>query len=407
MKIQRKRRRVSMFVLEGKYNAAKVFTDNIDSKTMAQIIEICNQEFTKNSKIRIMPDTHLGAGGPIGLSMTIKDKVVPNLVGVDIGCGMEVVQIKEKELDLQRLDEIIHEHIPSGFDIRKNEHEYANKIAFSSLKCRDKISIERARLSVGTTGGGNHFIEGNKDSKGNIYLVVHSGSRHLGKQVAEYYQDLAWKQLSNMKAEKQELINRLKAEGREKEIQNELKKLQPTTKIKKDLAYLESEHLEDYLHDMRIVQGYAVYNRQAIIDEIVERMGITVVDQFTTIHNYIDLDNMILRKGAVSAQKGERIIIPINMRDGSIIAIGKGNEDWNYSAPHGAGRLFSRSESKKHITLEQFKKSMEGIYSSSVNESTIDESPMAYKPIEEIMENIKETVEIIDVIRPIYNFKAS
>ena len=395
-----------MFVLEGKYNSAKVFTDNADEKVISQILELCNQEFVKESKIRIMPDTHVGAGAPIGLSMTIHDKVVPNLVGVDIGCGMELIRIKERKIDLGFLDSIMHEFIPSGFNIRESEHDYAKKIDLSTLKCANHINLERARLSMGTLGGGNHFVEANTDSKGYVYIVVHSGSRYLGKQVAEYYQELAWKRLTSLKDKKEEVIKKLKAQGREREIQTELKKLQ-RPKVRKDLAYLEGEDFNNYINDMKIVQDYAVLNRKAIIDEIITKMNLTVLEQFTTIHNYIDTDNMILRKGAISAQKGEKVVIPINMRDGSIVAIGKGNEDWNLSAPHGAGRLYSRSESKKHISLEEYKKSMKGIYSTSVNESTIDESPMAYKPIDEIIKNVKDTVDIIDVIKPIYNFKAN
>jgi tRNA-splicing ligase RtcB len=396
----------SMIKIEGKYNTAKVFTDNIESEARAQIMELCNQEFVKDSIIRIMPDTHAGAGCTIGTTMTITDKIVPNLVGVDIGCGMETIKLKQKNIDLKKLDKVIYNCIPSGFDIRKKQHKYSENIDFHSLVCKNFVNLERARLSIGTLGGGNHFIEVNKDNYGALYLVVHSGSRHLGKQVAEYYQELAYKELTDINRLKDETVKKLKAEGREKEILIEIQKISPV-KISKQLAYVQGESYNNYLHDMKIVQQYAVYNRKAMVDEIISRMGLEIEEQFTTIHNYIDLDNMILRKGAISARKGERVLIPINMRDGSLICIGKGNKDWNYSAPHGAGRLMSRRKAKETISLEEFKKSMEGIYTTTVNRSTLDECAFAYKPMEEIVNNIQDTVEIVDIIKPVYNFKAS
>lgn len=394
-----------MLELKGKYNTAKVFTDNIEQEAIAQIIELCNQEFVKDSVIRIMPDVHSGAGCTIGTTMTIKDKIVPNLVGVDIGCGMHVTILKDTEIDLAMLDKIIYDYIPSGFDIRNKKHKYCKKIAISDLKCKNHVDINRAMLSIGTLGGGNHFIEMNRDEDGTMYLVIHSGSRHLGKQVAEYYQKLAIKALTDTKKQKEELIKRLKAEGRQQEIQAELNKIQPP-KIKQDLAYVEGQNFDDYIHDMKIVQEFAVWNRKAMADEIITRLGLTVKDEFSTIHNYINTETMVLRKGAISAQKGEKVIIPINMRDGSIIAIGKGNEDWNCSAPHGAGRLMSRKKAKETLSLEEFAETMKDIYTTSVNQSTLDESPMAYKPIDEILENIKDTVEIHKIIKPIYNFKS-
>jgi len=338
--------------------------------------------------------------------MTIDDKIVPNLVGVDIGCGMETIKLKNKNIELSKLDKVIHEFIPSGFDIRKKEHPYVRNINLDELLCKKHVDINRAKLSIGTLGGGNHFIEVNKDSEGNLYLVVHSGSRHLGKQVAEYYQELGYKELVKNTEVIKEIIAKLKAEGREKEIEKEIKKIKPPN-ISKQLAYVQGKSYEDYLADMKLVQKFAVLNRKAIVDEIVRRMNFKIEEQFTTIHNYIDLDSMILRKGAISARKGERVLIPINMRDGSLICIGKGNKDWNYSAPHGAGRLMSRAKAKEVITLKEFKESMKGIYSTTVNKSTIDECPMAYKPMEEIIENIQDTVEIVDIIKPIYNFKAA
>lgn len=370
----------AMIEINGKYNTAKVFTSNIDSDAIDQIAELCNQEFVKDSIIRIMPDVHTGIGCTIGTTMTISDKVVPNLVGVDIGCGMETVKLRSKTIDLKKLDKIIYDYIPSGFDIRKEEHKYAEYIDFDGLACNKHVDINRARLSIGSLGGGNHFIEVNIDEDGVLYLVVHTGSRHLGKQAAEYYQELA---------------------------HEELMKKNSSDKIKKNLSYLEGENFANYLRDMRIIQQYAEYNRKAIIDEIMGRLGLDMDEQFTTIHNYIDLDNMILRKGAISAKNGERIIIPINMRDGSLICIGKGNKDWNYSAPHGAGRIMSRRQAKKSISLEEYQRSMEGIYTTTVNKSTLDECAYAYKPMDEIIKNIRDTAEVVNIIRPIYNFKAS
>lgn len=395
-----------MIEIKGKYNIAKVFTHNLEREAKEQIMELCNQEFVKDSIIRIMPDTHAGAGCTIGTTMTITNKVVPNLVGVDIGCGMETIMLKQDEIDFEKLDRVIYDYIPSGFSIRKNQHKYVENIDFNSLACKKHVDLERARLSIGTLGGGNHFIEVNKDRNGRLYLVVHSGSRHLGKQVAEYYQKLGYKELTDTNKMRTETIRKLKAEGREKEIRDEVSKITPV-KINKNLAYVQGRNYDDYLHDMRIVQRYALYNRKAIIDEIVSRMDFDIKEQFTTIHNYIDLDNMILRKGAISAQKGEKVLIPINMRDGSLLCIGKGNKEWNYSAPHGAGRLMSRREAKKTIRLEEFKKSMEGIYSTTVNRFTLDECALAYKPMDEIINNIQDTVKIVDIIKPVYNFKAS
>lgn len=395
-----------MIMLEGKNNNAKVYTDNIENEAISQIIELCNQEFCKDSNIRIMPDVHAGTGCTIGTTMTIKDKVVPNLVGVDIGCGMEIARISEKEIDFNKLDNIIRKYIPSSFDKRSVEHEYCKYINLKDLKCFSSIDISKAKLSIGTLGGGNHFIEMNKDKIGNIYLVVHSGSRHLGKQVAKFYQNLAYRVLKNTKTEKDIIIEKLKKEGREKEIQTELKKI-VIPKIRKGLAYLQGKEFWDYINDIKIVQKFATLNRKAIINEIVTKMGFTIEEQFTTVHNYIDTETMILRKGAISAKLNEKVLIPMNMRDGSLICIGKGNEDWNYSAPHGAGRIMSRSKAKEMVSIDEYKESMKGVWSTSVCESTIDESPMAYKPMDEIIRNVKDTVDIIDVIKPLYNFKAN
>ena len=398
-----------MLELRGRYNTAKVFTERIDETAIAQIIELLNQPMSEGQRIRIMPDVHAGAGCTIGTTMTITDKAVPNLVGVDIGCGMETVRIKESYIEVQKLDKLIREQIPSGFNIRKKSHRYLEKIDLIGLYCFRHINLVRAERSLGTLGGGNHFIEADRGEDGSVYIVIHSGSRHLGVEVARYYQEEAYKRLNGCsKADAQALIAAMKAEGREKQIQNELKKLLNTkrTDVPKALAYTEGELFEQYIHDMKLVQQYAMLNRQAMIDEIIKGMGLHISDRFTTVHNYIDTDKMILRKGAVSAQAGETLLIPINMRDGSLICTGRGNPDWNCSAPHGAGRVLSRGAARATLTLSEFKKQMEGIYSTSVSRDTIDESPMAYKSVDDIVSNIGDTVEIIDRIKPIYNFKA-
>lgn len=392
-----------MIEIKGKYNTAKVFTNNLEKQASEQILELCNQEFVKDSRIRIMPDTHAGAGCTIGTTMTIKDKIVPNLVGVDIGCGMFVGMLKKTKIDFDKLDKVIRSYVPSGFDVRKTPHKYKDLIAIDSLKCKEYVNLNRAYLSVGTLGGGNHFIEMNEDKNENIYLVVHSGSRHLGKQIAEYYQNRAAKDM--VRKSNDSIITELKSRERAKEIQKVIEKKK--TKVNSALAYVEGQSFDDYIHDMGIAQEFAKYNRKAIAEVIISEMGFNVIDSFTTIHNYIDLDEMILRKGAISAKKGEVVIIPINMRDGSIIAIGKGNDDWNRSAPHGAGRLMSRKQAKRSLSLEEFKKSMVGIYTTSLSMDTLDEAPSAYKPMEEIIDNIQDAVEISKIIRPIYNFKSS
>lgn len=399
-----------MIELKGKYNTAKVFTDIVDEASISQVLLLLNQEFVQGSKIRMMPDIHAGAGCTIGTTMTISDKIVPNLVGVDIGCGMETVQIKEKHIELQKLDKLIYERIPSGFNVREKTHKYFDGINLEGLYCYKKINYNRAEKSLGTLGGGNHFIEANKDEQGNIYIVVHSGSRHLGLEVANYYQEEGYKVLNgNSKADIDRMIEQLKSEGREKEIQKTIKAVKNVKKttIPKALAYVEGDLFHQYIHDMKIVQRYAELNRQAMMDEIVKGMNLHVMEQFTTIHNYIDTDAMILRKGSVSAKSGEKLLIPINMRDGSLICIGKGNDDWNQSAPHGAGRLMSRSKAKESFTVSEFKKQMDGIYTTSVNKDTLDECPMAYKGMDDILDNIGDTVEVVQVIKPIYNFKAS
>ncbi len=395
--------------INGLYNTAKVFTDNMDELSVEQIKKLCNQDFIQGSKIRIMPDVHSGAGCTIGTTMTIKDKVVPNLVGVDIGCGMETIAIKEKVIDFEKFDNLIYEKIPAGINIRKDMHKYASEIELEELRCFYNISHVRAGRSIGTLGGGNHFIEVDRDDDGNLYIVIHSGSRHLGKEAAQYYQEEAYKQLNGCtKRDIDKVILDLKNSGRQAEIPAVIENLRNsvTSEIPQELAYVSDYLFDDYIHDMKIIQKFAVLNRKAIADELVQGLGLTVEDEFTTIHNYIDTESMILRKGAVSARLGERLLIPINMRDGSLICTGKGNPDWNYSAPHGAGRILSRGQAKKRFTVEEFQETMGGIYTTSVNDETLDECPMAYKAMDEIMNNIKPTADIVKVIRPIYNFKA-
>ena len=392
-----------MQLVEGKYNQAKVFTDVVEEGALKQIQMLCDQEFTKDSKIRIMPDVHAGAGCTIGTTMTIKDMVVPNLVGVDIGCGMETIQIKNKHIELEKLDKLIYEKIPSGYMIRETPHRFNEEIDLTKLRClkEGKINLNHAERSLGTLGGGNHFIEADKDEEGKIYLVIHSGSRHLGLEVAEFYQEQAFKALNGTtKKDIDALITSYKEQGREKEIQKAISELksQIKTTIPKILAYVSGSLLEDYIYDMRLIQQFAVWNRKAMMNEIIKGMKLKIEEEFTTIHNYIDLESMILRKGAVSAKEGEKLLIPINMRDGSLICIGKGNPDWNYSAPHGAGRLMSRKEAKNSFTVSEFKKQMKGIYTTSVNAETLDECPMAYKNMEDIIKNIEPTAEIINII---------
>lgn len=398
-----------MIELKGKYNEAKIFTDVVDEASISQVLLLLNQEFVSGSRIRLMPDIHAGAGCTVGTTMTITDRIVPNLVGVDIGCGMETIKIKEKHIELQKLDKLIYEKIPSGFNVREKTHRYFGEINLEELYCYEHIDTRRAEKSMGTLGGGNHFIEADKDEQGNIYVVVHSGSRHLGLETANYYQEEGYKLLNgSAKEDVNLLIAELKAQGRDREIQKRVKALKNTkrTNIPKQLAYVSGDLFEQYIHDMKIVQKYAELNRQAMMDEIVKGMKLHVAEQFTTIHNYIDTDAMILRKGAVSAKKNEKLLIPINMRDGSLICIGKGNDDWNQSAPHGAGRLMSRSRAKESFTVSEFKKQMQGIYTTSVNKDTLDECPMAYKGMNDIVNNIGDTVTISQIIKPIYNYKA-
>ncbi|MFA5366708.1 MAG: RtcB family protein [Dehalococcoidia bacterium] len=380
-----------------------IFAETFEYEAFEQVKKMCNFEAYQDSKIRIMPDAHAGKGCTVGTTMTVIDKITPNLVGVDIGCGMLTVELKEVDIDFKKLDEIIKSQVPNGFDVHSKSRA---KFDFSGLRCQKRVDLQRAALSLGSLGGGNHFIEvGKSESTGKLYLVIHSGSRKLGGDVCKYYQDLAFSNANEMGKIKDNLIKRLKAEGREKDIAVELKKIKkPVTD--KELAFLIGDDFNDYMNDMKIVQLFAVLNRATMAMIILDEMNLYEESRFETIHNYIDFKRMILRKGAVSAEKDEKLLIPINMRDGSLLCIGKGNEDWNYSAPHGAGRLMSRSMAKKNLDMGDFAKSMKGIYTTSVGTETLDEAPQAYKSIEEIKAAITDTVDIVDTIKPLYNFKA-
>ena len=397
-----------MIEIKGMHNTAIIYTDSIEPSAEEQIRELCDNPHFASSQIRIMPDVHAGKGCTIGTTMTLSDRVIPNMVGVDIGCGMETVQLVEKEIDLARLDEAIHRHIPCGKEIRDTPHHFNDSIDLTRLRL-DTFQHDRAQLSIGTLGGGNHFIEIDRDDDGNLYLVIHSGSRHLGTEVANGYQ-IAGVQamLDDSKRQITELMEYLKSEGREVEIESAVKqaRIHMALPMHKDNAHVEGKVFDDYIHDMRITQAFAKRNREAIVDVILRHAGLHPIDWFTTVHNYIDPVDMILRKGAVSARCGERLLIPMNMRDGSLLCMGLGNDEWNQSAPHGAGRIMSRAEANKRIFLDQFQSEMQGIYSSSVSQSTVDEAPMAYKPMMGIIAHIGPTVCIEKILRPIYNFKA-
>ena len=402
----------------------KIFTENIEEEAIKQIDELLEQEPFKDCKVRIMPDVHAGKGCVIGFTADLGNKVIPNIVGVDIGCGMLCVELGNIELNLEKLDNIINEYIPAGRNIREQKLIDFEKI--NELYClRELKESKKFNRAIGTLGGGNHFIEVDIDDEGNKYLVIHTGSRNLGKQVADYYQNLAIELCSGKEElfkKKEKIIKEYKEQGRKSEIQQALKDLEKEYKnnnpdLPKDLCYLEGKYREMYLHDMKICQEYASLNRLQIAKEILMNYfqltyipeinyPLIMSNRFETIHNYISFEDNIVRKGAISAHKGEKVIIPINMRDGSIIAIGKGNDDWNQSAPHGAGRIMSRMKAKNIFQLEDFIKSMEGIYTTSISEETIDEAPFVYKPMQEIIDNIQDTVEILKIIKPIYNFKS-
>lgn len=401
-----------MLEIKGKINTAICYANIIEDGAIEQIRRMCDYALTEGSKIRIMPDVHAGKGCTIGTTMTITDKACPNIVGVDIGCGMYTVKINEKDLDFAKIDEACH-YIPSGMNVWEGRKEHFD---MTGLKCyrylKDSRRLER---SLGTLGGGNHFIEIDKASDGTFYLVIHSGSRNLGKQVAEYYQQLAIDLHMGKEdyfKKRDEIIATYKAEGRRGEIQTALKELKNSLEtqdllIPNDICWLYGTFLDDYLHDVEVCQKFAKRSRELMAETIFEHTGLTAGESFHTIHNYIDTDEMILRKGAIAAHKGEKILIPINMRDGVVLATGKGNPEWNYSAPHGAGRLMSRSQAKENLSMEAYRAAMEGIYTTSVNEKTLDEAPMAYKSLEDIIDAIKDSVDIIDIMKPVYNFKAS
>ena len=399
-----------MLEIKGKINTAICYASVIEEEAIEQIRRMCDYEFTAGSRIRIMPDVHAGKGCTIGTTMTVTDKAVPNIVGVDIGCGMYTVSLGKADIDFERLDEAAH-FIPSGMNVWEGRQEHFD---LEQLRCyRDLKDTKRLERSLGTLGGGNHFIEIDESADGEKYLVIHSGSRNLGKQVAELYQKLAV-DLSKGKEEyfkkRDEIIRTYKEQGKRKEIQAALKQIKWERKesmIPEDLCFLYGPYLEDYLHDVEVCQRFARRNREKMAEILLERTGIAAGEAFHTIHNYIDTEEMILRKGAIAAHAGEKVLIPINMRDGSVLAVGKGNAEWNYSAPHGAGRIMSRKAAKDRLSLEEYRETMKGIYTTSVNEATLDEAPMAYKSLDDIIDVIRDSVDIIDVMKPVYNFKAS
>lgn len=397
--------------IKGQVNTALCYAKVVEDEAIEQIRRMCDYPMTEGSKIRIMPDVHAGKGCTIGTTMTIKDKVVPNVVGVDIGCGMYTVNLGKVDIDFEKVDEAAH-FIPSGMDVWEGRIE---KFDLTGLACyRQLRDAKRLGRSLGTLGGGNHFIEIDEAADGTKYLIIHSGSRNLGKQVAEIYQRLAInlnRGYGTYLEKRDEIIRTYKEQGRKNEIQDALKDLhfhvyESETTIPEDLCYLSDKYLDEYLHDVEICQAFARRSREKMAEIILERTGMQALDAFHTIHNYIDTKEMILRKGSIAAHKGEKVLIPINMRDGSVLAIGKGNPEWNYSAPHGAGRLMSRTKAKENLSMEEYRETMKGIYTTSINESTLDEAPMAYKSLEDIIDVIQESVDVIDVMKPVYNFKA-
>lgn len=399
-----------MIKITGQYSSAVCYTDSMEEPSKEQILRMCNQKIYAGQKIRIMPDVHAGKGCTIGTTMSINGRVTPNLVGVDIGCGMETVRFAEKEVDFEALDNLIRKKISYGMNIRKSVHPFCSGIALGTLRCLHAVNVNRAELSLGTLGGGNHFIEIDRDSNGFLYLVIHSGSRYLGKQTAEYYQELGWRKMIEKRERKRmELVDGMKNRGEFSRISEELScfdRRESLSQSDREFAYVEGSDFDDYIHDMRIVQQYAAMNRAAMASVIIEGLGLHETDRFTTIHNYIDTEKMILRKGAVSARKGERLLIPISMSDGAYICIGKGNPEWNCSAPHGAGRLMSRNAARRNCNIEEFTRRMSGIYTTCVSESTIDESPMAYKNPVDILSQINDTAEVVEKLTPVFSFKA-
>ncbi len=401
-----------MLEIRGKMNTAVCYAKVVEDEAIEQIRRMCDYPMTEGSRIRIMPDVHAGKGCTIGTTMTIEGRAVPNVVGVDIGCGMYTVRLAEKEIDFEKLDAAAH-FIPSGYHVWDGRLE---RFDLTGLRCYRQIR-EAVRLgrSLGTLGGGNHFIEVDRAADGTNYLVIHSGSRNLGKQVAELYQQLAVdlnRGIGSYLEKRDEIIRTYKAEGRRSEIQAALAQLKwdrenEEPSVPADLCWLEGKYLDDYLHDVEICQAFARRNREKMAEILLARSNLTAVEAFHTVHNYIDTEEMILRKGAIAAHKGEKVLIPINMRDGSVLAVGKGNPEWNYSAPHGAGRIMSRTAAKNNLSMEEYRETMKGVYTTSVNERTLDEAPMAYKALGDIIDVIRDAVEVIDVLKPVYNFKAS
>ena len=402
----------------------KIFTENIEQEALDQINTLMEQPAFSDCKVRIMPDVHAGAGCVIGFTADLGDKVIPNIVGVDIGCGMLTVELgyyddefnvhNVTDIDYVKLDNIIREYIPCGYNVHDGRKVRFDRI--QDLRCyRELKDTKRFERSIGTLGGGNHFIEIDEGTDGKKYLVIHTGSRNLGKQVADYYQKLAVELMQGkdeLLTKQEQLISEYKAQGRRNEIEEAIKELRKTWKAKdldipKDLCYLTGKYREDYLHDMRICQDFAKINRKIIGHTIQQEMGWCCINYFETIHNYIEFETNMVRKGAISAKAGEKLLIPINMRDGCIVGVGKGNDDWNQSAPHGAGRIMSRHKAREVVSMDEFRQAMDGIFTTSVSEETIDEAPMVYKSMDEIVENIKDTVDILEIIKPVYNFKAS
>lgn len=368
-----------MKTISGRYTSAMIFTDMVEDYALAQIQMLCDNPVFEGCQVRVMPDVHPGHVVTVGFTTTVGDKIMPNIVGADIGCGMMMVKLKQKKLEFQKLDTVIRDNIPSGSKIRKKSHRLGVEFPYENLLCADHINLDKAPRSIGSLGGGNHFLEVDQDSEGNLYVVIHTGSRHLGKEVTDYYLKEGQKTL--------------KAKGID---------------LPYELTYLEGELKDAYMHDVEVVQNYADCNREAIMDELMKGMKLKATDCYSCIHNYIGStrEQPIIRKGAISALVGEVVIIPINMRDGIILGTGKGNPDWNYSAPHGAGRIMNRTRVKEQFTVSDFKKSMKGIYSSSIGKDTLDEAPFAYRNLDQIVDSIKDTVEIQEIIRPVYNFKA-
>ena len=400
-----------MFEIKGTFATAVCYASVVEDEAIEQIRQMCNFALTENSKVRIMPDVHAGKGCTIGTTMTVTDKACPNVVGVDIGCGMYSVRLSERDLDLEKVDEACH-FIPSGMDVWEGRDE---RFDLTALRCfRSLRDSKRLQRSLGTLGGGNHFIEIDRAADGAYWLILHSGSRNLGKQTAEIYQQLAIDLHEGKEAyfiKRDEIIRSYKAEGRRNEIQAALKLLEKeyhaaVSAIPEEICWLYGTFLRDYLHDVEICQAFARRNREKMAEIILQRCGLHAEESFHTVHNYIDTDEMILRKGAVAAHEGEKLLIPINMRDGSVLAVGKGNPEWNYSAPHGAGRLMSRKTAKETLDLDTYRETMSGIYTTSVSAATLDEAPMAYKSLDDIMGVIRESVDVIDVMKPVYNFKA-